>query len=425
MKKRLTHNLTIKMLSVISALILWLIIVNIADPTVQRTLYKIPVEVLNSDAITSINQVYEIVSGDTVDVTVKGKRSIVDQIKNTDLKATANLAELSPVNAAKIDVELIKNNSNNVELNYNNAVLIVSLEDIQKKQFKIETLLEGQPPEGYFQGDVAFTPNIIEISGGKSKISRVDKVAISIVLDGKTSGFKIKLNPVLYDINGDIIDKENLTLSDEQIQVRVTILETKTVPIEIKVIGNPGKGYNLIQKDFKPEKVLIAGNKSDLDKINTLSIEMDITNSNGDIESEILLDDYLPENVILADDMKTLSVRCIIQKEVKKTIDFYTTNITVNNLPEGMGIVYENANQILKTKLTGRKDVLKQLDAVSLGAYIDLDGLSVGTHEVTVKYDLENGIKIEKPYQKVKVQIIEQLQSGVNASETPSSSPEL
>ena len=168
MKKRLTHNLTIKMLSVISALILWLIIVNIADPTVQRTLYKIPVEVLNSDAITSINQVYEIVSGDTVDVTVKGKRSIVDQIKNTDLKATANLAELSPVNAAKIDVELIKNNSNNVELNYNNAVLIVSLEDIQKKQFKIETLLEGQPPEGYFQGDVAFTPNIIEISGDTS-----------------------------------------------------------------------------------------------------------------------------------------------------------------------------------------------------------------------------------------------------------------
>ena len=67
-------NLSLKIASVIVAFLFWLVIINITDPTTSKTFHDIPVKILNENVITSANQVYEIEDGDTVQVTVKGKR---------------------------------------------------------------------------------------------------------------------------------------------------------------------------------------------------------------------------------------------------------------------------------------------------------------------------------------------------------------
>ena len=76
MKNKLMKNLSLKILSVVAAFLFWLVIINVTDPTTVKTFYGIPVQVLNENVITSANQVYEIESGDSVNITVKGKRSL-------------------------------------------------------------------------------------------------------------------------------------------------------------------------------------------------------------------------------------------------------------------------------------------------------------------------------------------------------------
>ena len=66
MKKKLTSKLMLKIVSVIVAFLFWLVIINITDPTTSNTFYDIPVQILNENVITSANQVYDIVDGDTV-----------------------------------------------------------------------------------------------------------------------------------------------------------------------------------------------------------------------------------------------------------------------------------------------------------------------------------------------------------------------
>ena len=109
MKKKLTSKLMLKIVSVIVAFLFWLVIINITDPTTSKTFYDIPVQILNENVITSANQVYDIVDGDTVKVTVKGKRSFVEKLKESDFTATADLSELSKVNAVSINVKLNRN----------------------------------------------------------------------------------------------------------------------------------------------------------------------------------------------------------------------------------------------------------------------------------------------------------------------------
>ena len=128
MKKKLMNNLVIKLLSVFVAFFVWLVIINVIDPTTTKHFSSIPVVILNENVITSANQVFEVESGDTVDVTVKGKRSFIEQLDETDFSASADLSKLSTVNTAGIQVKLNKPTKDNVELDWNNEVLRISLE---------------------------------------------------------------------------------------------------------------------------------------------------------------------------------------------------------------------------------------------------------------------------------------------------------
>ena len=68
MKEKLTRNIGLKILSIVLAAILWLVITNIDDPIKTKNFYNVPVEILNEDAIASLNQVYDIKEGETIDL---------------------------------------------------------------------------------------------------------------------------------------------------------------------------------------------------------------------------------------------------------------------------------------------------------------------------------------------------------------------
>ena len=61
MKKKLMNNLVIKLLSVFVAFFVWLVIINVIDPTTTKHFSSIPVVILNENVITSANQVFEVV----------------------------------------------------------------------------------------------------------------------------------------------------------------------------------------------------------------------------------------------------------------------------------------------------------------------------------------------------------------------------
>ena len=104
MKEKLTRNIGLKILSIVLAAILWLVITNIDDPIKTKNFYNVPVEILNEDAIASLNQVYDIKEGETIDFTVAARRSIIENLALSDFRVTADFSKLSDVNAVTIDI---------------------------------------------------------------------------------------------------------------------------------------------------------------------------------------------------------------------------------------------------------------------------------------------------------------------------------
>lgn len=71
--KFLFHNTGIKICSLIIAIIVWAVIINIDDPYKTRS-FNVEVETINESALNSVNKVYEVIEGSTALVKVKGKK---------------------------------------------------------------------------------------------------------------------------------------------------------------------------------------------------------------------------------------------------------------------------------------------------------------------------------------------------------------
>ena len=130
-KKSLFNHLGLKILSLLLAIIIWMIIMNLDDYSVTKTVRDIPVEEMNGSTIENLGKVYNIVDGDTVDVVVKGPRSLVDPLTAADFTATANLAELSITNTVQIVVKLNDSQlSSRVQMNPVNPNMNLDIEDV-------------------------------------------------------------------------------------------------------------------------------------------------------------------------------------------------------------------------------------------------------------------------------------------------------
>lgn len=417
MKNRLMKNLLLKILSLLAAFLFWLVIINVTDPTMARTFEDIPVQVLNENVITSANQVYEIEDGDIVDVSVKGKRSFIEGLEESDLVATADLSELSKVNAVNINVTLKKEPPSNVEMDWGNAVLKVKLEKRVSKKFKVEVEHQGELSENYVLGEMVAKPNIVEVSCGESKFKKIDHVGVMVILNGESEDFESEYAPILYDQDGEALDGTNVSFSKDAIKVSTQVLTTKKVPVYVEKKGEPAAGYRLVNIDYQPESVRVSGTEDALSQNVSIKIPVDVTNAKNDIEHEIAIEEYLPQNLAVVDEVTSISIRCVIEKSGRRTFTFTPPDIAVKNLPADCTVDFADNTKKYHVVVTGRESDLEKLTLADLGAYVDLMGLGKGAHNLDLRFRHIDGVTIQSR-DKAKVIIGTPSDSGVLPTST-------
>ncbi|MBO6108460.1 MAG: hypothetical protein J6P16_03540 [Eubacterium sp.] len=395
LKKVFTNNIGWKILAVLAACIFWIIAVNIIDPVTKRTFEDIPVEVLNESAITSSDQVYEIKSGDRVNVTITSKRSLVERLHAADFTATADLAEMSSVNAVRIQVKLDRNTDVDYELDWNNAVMKLKLEARVTSKFKVQVISEGELGEGYVLGDVIAKPNIIEVSGGESKMKKIDHVSATVQLNGETEEFVTKAQPMAYDSSGDLVDATKLTFSEKEVRLSVGVRRTMAVPIEITTVGVPADGYHLVQTDRQPESVTVSAyDSSKLTSDLKIKLEIDIDGATADVEKEVDISSYLGDDYVIEDENKVVSIRCEISRSGERNLYITYADLEVNGVKDKYSLSFLDQEARYSIELSGSNEKLTNIEVKDLGAYIDVTNLDEGTHNVAVMFDPPDGVRI-------------------------------
>ena len=105
----------------------------------------------------------------------------------------------------------------------------------------------------------------------------------------------------------------------------------------------------------------------------------------------------------LVDDFSAVSIRCVIEKNGKRTFSFVNSDINVKNLPANLNFSYIDENARHDITITGGEEDLQRVTLTSLGAYIDLKGLGAGFHTVEIMFDLPRNLRIKS---KVRVDVL-------------------
>ncbi len=385
MKKKITNNLDLKLLALLFSIMLWLIVVNIDDPVKSVMFSGIEVKILNGNELEAQGQVYEILEDSaTVNVTVKGRRSIVEDISKENIKAVADMRDLTSMSTISIMVSSNKyaNEIDDIKCDVENVKL--KIENLKKIQKPIQIDVVGDPENGYILGTLSMNMNQVYIEGPESLIDKVAVAKAQLQVDNVMANVSSSVPIKLYDKEGKVIDDARLSMNVDVVNVNQEILFTTILPVRYEVTGKPAEGYAANgEVSCNVEEVRVAGRKSILDNLEAVNVPASVLNLDGvtaDLEVEVDLQEYLPNHVTLADaafDGKAI-IKVEIEREVFEEISFTKEDISVINLPDGyVAEVLTDGNyvtnDVTKLKVYGLSDILDRINTNNIKMRLDFD----------------------------------------------------
>jgi len=378
MKKMLTNNIGLKLLSVLAAFILWIIVVSVDDPVITRTYTGIPVEIVNGTSITDEGKTYEVIDdSDVISVSITAERSIIESLAKDNIKATADMKNITFMNTVPIELKTTRFFEKINSIGTRTPSLSVEIEDKKSKQIKIAISTDGQVADGYVAGKVTPVVDVIKVSGPESKVSQITSAGISVDYDNMNESFTTSCPIMLYDINGEIIDDPAITTSDSEVRTSVEILETKEIPVTASYIGITSPGYSATGTVIcDPSSIVVAGSGSDLDKLSSIKIPEEVVSIEGateNVNSIVNIKEYLPSGIVLADSgfSGDINIVTVIEAHSVLSVDLPVSKIEVTNLPENYTAHIVYGEETIPIEVTGLSDDLAQVGNSEITAQID------------------------------------------------------
>ena len=397
MKEKIFNNLSLKIVSAVFAVILWTAIVNIYDPNTSYTFSNITVQLVNTQSLTEKNYTFEVVDGGKISVTVSGPKSVVTDLKTSDIAATADLSKVTAfTDYVDIQVQVVKDGQvlNNVEAVPRTSALKLSIENRDTNTYAVNVNTTGTPANGYAVASTTTSPTYIKVTGPTSLVEGVASVGVDVDVSGAKGTVNTQSDINMYDSDGNIIANEELEMSSETADVIVEMARTKTVPVVVKTSGTPSQDCVVTGTSLSQTSVVISGQQEALSKIDNITIPSSAVSVDGLSEDKTYtfkLTDYVPSGVKIVSDSR-LQVTIKISKASTKTVHISSDAIKIENVSSGYNAVIEGTG--IDVIISGTGTILDNVSATDITCNVNAAGLSAGTHSVDVSVSVPDGCSV-------------------------------
>lgn len=402
----LTDNIGLKIMALFFALALWLIVVNVDDPTQTRT-FSAPVAVINENVLTEAGRYYTIPDGNnTVQFRVTARRSVIERLSNRDFTAVADMNYLE--DDCRIPVTITANNANaNVTISSKKLYLrvVVGNDVAVNKEIVVEAT--GELADNCVISATEVNPKSVKVTGPDEILSQIAKVVAYVDVTGASSDVSAE-NTMLHflDENGMDVDRSRITVERENADVTVYVLREKNVDITVKTSGELAEGLYLDEITVEPTSVNIIGPSEQLNDITVITIPESVINLSEIQETTtttVDLNSYLPENVRVASSESTeAKITVKISGDSVEAFEIPMENIAVRNLADGLQATFAEEN--IKVKITAGKEDLAKLKKTDITGYVDASGLSAGEYNLQLNLELDEAYKTEQTTVKITIE---------------------
>lgn len=390
MKKRIssffsgaTNNLWLKLLALLLAVMIWLVVVSIDNPVKDQNFTQIPVGVLNGEVFEAAGEAYELAEASKyVTVTVRAERMVLSQLSRDDFTATIDMNNYSN-GRVPINVKANRLADRIMSITPRTAYASVHVEELGTKQFSIDYEITGTPADGYSVGNVTLASNVVRVQGPESQVDTIDRAIVRVSAQGMTRDMRTEAPIVFIDRNGEEVDTTNLELSRSTISVSVEIWEDKEVSVTYGYTGTPAEGFAATGKiNATINTVTVGGDPEVLSTMASISIpstEIDITGATENVMKTIDVSAYLPQGISIANEqdetVSTVTVEVVAMSLLN--VEVPSSNITVENAPEGFTVHIGGGATSVVTSVRGLPEILASVNGTMLTGHIDMDDVKI------------------------------------------------
>ena len=400
MKERLTRNLWIKLLSLFCAFFVWLAVVNIANPIVTAT-QEIEVEIVNDSILERANLAYEVVGKKTATISYKIRTKDAYRLRDTDFRAYVDLSEMYDVTGAiPIRVEVLKNKDllESAPVVKAPEVLKIQTEDILTKSFALEARPAGTPGEGCQPGTISIIPSQVSVRGPVSLMGQISSVGIEFDVEGATADVSGMATPVYYDANGNVLKDlgESVRTLSGDVSYSMQILKVREIPLDFVVSGEVAAGYRYTGAEASLRTISVAGLKSDLASLNTITIQdpaLNIQGATQDKVCQIDLADHLDPKLSIAGLENTVvEITLRVERLSERSFTAEAKDITLAGQEDSLS--YSLGDSKAEIRVRGLKEDLDSLSVDKMNIQADVTGRTPGVHTVTAQIRLDDAFEV-------------------------------
>lgn len=378
MKNKLKNNTKIKLISLLSAIVLWIYVMAIVDPEDSRLFENVPVVVTNIEELAENDLIVYPESDLVADINIKGKLSDVQKITVDDIHIYGTINNpMEGNNKLSLKVNITKQ----VSYEFKTDFIVVRLEKLlyDEKDIKPEII-------GKYKDDVdtvSLSQDTVEISGPRILIDQVDHVKASIKVDDNSKNMlnqKVKLmavNNVGKEVKG-------ISLSVKNINAEIKLLEEKEVPINIQLKDNT---VDISKYEITPSMVTIRGKKDVLDNIdyiNTKKLDIASIGPLTKVELEV------PEGIAIKDN--NISIKLKESESSQQRLIYDSNDVELKNNYDKIDASKLNIPDNINVELE-LNDGESKIDKSDIKLYIDLsEGYEEGK-KYNIKYATDKNVK--------------------------------
>lgn len=383
LEKALSKKSSIIVLSLILAIIIFFII-DKKNTTLLETnaevLYDIPLSATYNDEEYVVEGLPK-----KVDITMIGTKAnlyLAKQLPTQDV--TVDLSDLKP-GVHKVNLKY-KQSITSVEYKLDPSIVTVVVSSKKSETRTIETdIINLKKLDSKLSiNDVKLDTNEIIIKGTSENLTKVSTIKalvnVNNMVDPKVgSNILRNIDLVAYDENG---TKMNVEMVPSKVNATISIESpSKDVPIEIEPVGSVIFGKSIKSLNPNVHKVTIYGNSKILDSTNSIKVKVDVNNLKTNKDYTITL--KKPSGVR---DISEKVITVKVELDDESTTELSGVKLGVINLGSNLTAqaTSESSTEVTVI-LKGVESIIKNITSSDVEAYVDLEGLGVGDHEVEIK----------------------------------------
>lgn len=370
------NNTKIKIISLLSALVLWLYVMEVVDPDETKLFENIPVTITNMNELKENDLVIYPNTEITSDINFSGKLSKLKKIKKENIHIDGQIK--NPIEG-KNEIYLTASAPGQITHDIKDNLQIVTLEKLVTEKKAVEIKVQDKSKIDQISKD----KKNISVSGPRSLVKEVKNVVGILDVGSNTNDFSNQVSLMPVDKKGNEV--VGVELEQSSIAVNVTLLEEKKVPIKIKF----NEEINLKDYTLSQESVTIKGKKDVVDKTESIETQsVDINEVANGISKDIYLN--LPEG--LEAETKYITIKLNTINIIKENFEYIPQDIEIRNNESNIdtSTLKIPANINVSIEYLENMGTIKKSDIV---LYIDLKQEVGEGDKYDIKYDVKYNLK--------------------------------